>query len=1501
MQYDISSTSLRTNAARCSVSQARKMRGYVSILAIVLSGFQVQSAYADSVFWNGSANGDWFTDSNWVWDGHTPRASDSARIDSAGPLITSGQTGSVGTLFVGLGNTANLTLAGTLNSGTVTLGNSVGSNGAVTVSGGTWTNTGNLYIGNAGVGTVSLTSGATASSDATYLGASPGGTGTLTLAGQSSFTSSGTLYVGYGGTPSGTGGAGTVTVSSGTLSSATASLADGARTTGAVTITGAQSIWNNTGGLVIGNAGIASLTVSTGGQVTTGDAAVANLALADTSSLLITDANSKLTSTGSLIVGGAGGATLTVQNGGALVTGGAAIGRHSTSSATITGSGSSWTTGALQIGGDTADPTGTAGNGTLTINSSASVNSASVRVGAVSGATGTTTVDNATWTIGSGRIFVGDAGTGALTISNGATVSGTGGIIGNATGVSGSATVSDSSWTNTGNLYVGNNGNGTLTINAGGNVTALDGYVATLTGSNSAVTVTGANAKWALSGVFIAGYQSGTTANITLSDGGRISGLQGTLGDLAGSSGTMTVTGSGSLWSAAVDSAVTYSGYMNVGLSGNGALIISNGGGVSAYQFYIGNNSSSTGTVDISGTGSSMTITNNLLVGADGTGTMTLSDGAAVSANAIKIAYSAGSTGTLNIGSAAGQAARAAGTISANQIIFGLGAGKLVLNHTNTSYTLASAISGGGQVLARNGVTTLSGTNTYSGGTTISGGTLIGTATSFGSGAIVDNSALVVSGSGTFANTMSGTGSFEKTGAGTLTLSGANSYTGGTTISGGTLVVTTSNLTGSIVDNATLAFNQSFDGTFAGNISGSGNVIKDGTGTVTLTGTLAYSGTTTILAGQLIGNTTTIAGPVVNAGQITFSQNYDGTYTASISGSGSVLKSGSGTMILTNSSSYTGGTTISGGTLVGMATSFGSGGIVDNAALVVTGSGTLANTVSGTGTFEKTGSGKLILTGTNTYSGGTTVSGGILSVNGSIVSSVTVASGGTLGGYGSVGSVLVASNGTFAPGNSIGTVTTGGNVTFASGSTYDAEVNASGNSDKIIANGTVTIAGNTTLSVSPENKTDDGSTYAANTRYTIITATGGVQGTFSNVVDTFRYLTAAASYDSNAVYLTLTRSLGFADGLATSNSRAAARAVETLAATNPLYNAALYLQTGEAQTTFSQLAAEIHPSAAAALLERSRLSREKILDRLRGTADTRSVDSTADQAGGQTDAGVVPMPLSALGIWMSAFGSGDHFNGNGNAAALDAGGGGVLIGADAPFDDVWRLGVAAGYGHDTLKQGSMAASANVDSAYLSIYGKGTWGPASLRLGSIQAFQTIDTKRSVTASTLSNSLSSKYGAMTTQVFAEGAWRFDFDLTHAEPYANLAYVHLNTDGFNESGGAAGVSSSAKGYDRLYSVLGARFTRDIILPDARGNVSLGLGWQHAYGPSTATTAVSFSASNPFSISSTSTGKDTLFVDVGFGFDVTKQTRVSVGYKGGFGGGTNEQSASANLAIRF
>ncbi|WP_261921255.1 autotransporter-associated beta strand repeat-containing protein [Salmonella enterica] len=299
----------------------------------------------------------------------------------------------------------------------------------------------------------------------------------------------------------------------------------------------------------------------------------------------------------------------------------------------------------------------------------------------------------------------------------------------------------------------------------------------------------------------------------------------------------------------------------------------------------------------------------------------------------------------------------------------------------NTGGDFDNAISGSGQVVkSGDEMLTLSGSNSYTGGTTISGGTLVvSNVEALGSGDVTDNATLELNTGGDFDNNIGGTGSVVKSGDKTLTLSGANSYTGGTTISGGTLVATNVEAlgTGDITDNATLELNAGGD--FTNNIGGTGSVVKSGDKTLTLSGTNTYSGGTLISDGTLVASNVEALGTGNVTDNATLELSTGGDFANNIGGTGSVVKSGDKTLTLSGANSYTGGTTISGGTLVASnVEALGSGDITDNATLELNTGGDFDNAISGSGQVVKSGDKTLTLSGANSYSGATTISGGTL-------------------------------------------------------------------------------------------------------------------------------------------------------------------------------------------------------------------------------------------------------------------------------------------------------------------------------------------------------------------------------------------------------------------------------------------------------------------------------------------------------------------------------------------
>lgn len=1048
-------------------------------IGLVLAG----SDPALAVDWTGSTSSDWFTGTNWVGGAPTGTTDVWIRTITPNPPVIGTAGAQAKVVFDGLSaSMGDLTIegGGTLSSVDSHLGSDSGSTGTATVTGAgsDWTNSGNFYVGDFGTGTLTIEDGASASDSFGFIGAAIGSTGSLTVTGAgSSFSNTNNLYVGSSGN-------GTLEIrDDGTVSDTLGLIGVENGSIGVATVDGQGSSWNNSSDLYVGVHGNGTLQIQNGASVTSAQGQIGINADA-VGAVTVDGTGSSWTNSGDLIVGNQGAGTLDILNGGEVANASSYIGNQAGSTGAVTVDGSSWTnSGDLNVGN--------VGTGTLTIQNGGKVANANGTIGYLPGATGTVTVNgaNSSWT-NSGSLHVGSYGAGTLIIQNGGTVSSINGYVSAAGGALGNVTVdgAGSSWVNSGIVNIGIFDTGTLTIRNGGKVTntlSIVGYFAGVTGT---VTVDGANSTWVNSGDLTLGYNGDGT--LTIQSGGKVTDTSGYIGNNAGSIGNATVDGASSTW--------INSGNLYVGNLGAGTLNIQNGGQVSNATGYIGYGSGSTGAVTVDGAGSSWTVDGALTVADAGTGSLTVRNGATVDVGAtLTIASASGSTGTVNIGAAAGDAATAAGTLSASQVTFGQGSGTLVFNHTSTSYDFAAPLSGNGSVRQLAGFT---------------------------------------------------------------------------------------NLTG-------------------------------------------------------------------------------------------------------NSAGFMGTTTVEGGTLA---------------------------------------------------------------VNGSLGGALDVLAAGRLQGGGTIGGTVVA--GTVAPGNSIGTINVVGDIEFKAGSTYEVEIDAAGQGDRIAASGTATIGGGTVEVLNAPG------TYVVGTRYTILTATSGLTGSFVGLTQaaplSTPFLSFTLNYDASAAYLDVTRSdLTFGSIGTTPNQRAVGGGLDSLPLSSPLLNAVSQLDTASVQSALDQLSGEIHASIVSSLIEDSHFVRDVATDRLRSAFDTAGATELPVMSYASDGPDLVPATTDLLAVWGQGFGSWGHADGDGNAARLGRSTGGFFIGADGVAFETWRLGLLAGYSRTDFDVTDRGSSGESDNYHVGIYGGTRWGDLALRAGAAYSWHDIRTDRSVDFTGFADSLKDDYHAGTGQVFGE----------------------------------------------------------------------------------------------------------------------------------------------------
>ncbi|WP_434723750.1 autotransporter domain-containing protein [Mesorhizobium sp. RIZ17] len=541
------------------------------------------------------------------------------------------------------------------------------------------------------------------------------------------------------------------------------------------------------------------------------------------------------------------------------------------------------------------------------------------------------------------------------------------------------------------------------------------------------------------------------------------------------------------------------------------------------------------------------------------------------------------------------------------------------------------------------------------------------------------------------------------------------------------------------------------------------------------------------------------------------------------------------------------------------------------------------------GGLLKLGPGSLRLTGDSTYSGDTLVNGGLLALDGSIVSTVTVNSAGTLGGVGRVGALVAKDGGWVSPGNSIGTLSVSGDAKLEKGSSLLVEVDGDGNSDKLAVDGKATLLGGVVM-VIPEAPvlTQAVMDTLVGQTYTILTAAGGVEGTFAGAQSYYTFIGTDLAYHPGDVTLTLNR-VAFADVGRTFNQQETASGIESLGAGNPIYDAILASTIDDdPASTFAALSGDIHASLKGVLIEDGRIVRDAASARVRATLG--GIVTTTAATDASNDTGIAPTN------WAQAYGSWASIGSDGNAAELDRKIGGFLTGTDGFIANDWRLGFLVGYANTALF--GAASSANIDSYQIGVYGGTRWDAIGLSFGAAYARHDIDTTRSVAG----YSAQANYSGDSVQIFGEAGYTIDTAFAVLEPFVGAAYTHLSTDGFAETNsGPYGLSGSGSSTDVTTTTLGLRASHHFSLGGTRATASGMIGWRHAVGHVTPEAALAFKGGDIFVNRGLPIARDALVFEAGFDVDLATNAKLGLSHNGQIGNGFNAHTVKTNLTIKF
>ncbi len=760
-------------------------------------------------------------------------------------------------------------------------------------------------------------------------------------------------------------------------------------------------------------------------------------------------------------------------------------------------------------------------------------------------------------------------------------------------------------------------------------------------------------------------------------------------------------------------------------------------------------------------------------------------------------------------------------------------------------------------------------------------------------------------GEGYFSGQIVGAGGLTKVGTGTFYMDGAAEYTGMTRIEQGIYNTHVNGLSDTVINNSTLMIDHTYEYAeeaivaYSGDISGDGELIKTGNGVVWLRGDNSYEGGTQIESGALIGNTQSLQGDFTNSADLGFYQIEDGEFSGHVQGDGRLFKFGPGKLSLTAENSHTGGTFFTGTLAINHDAALGdvnSALHITNGILEITDNVTssrsirldgggggfdtsefnleLAGYISGYGALNKLGVGALHLTGVSGFAGLTQVQEGRLDVGGlfgdlqvviamldpccpqPVVPNprniIRISQGAELGGDGLIYADVINS-GRIARGTEIGDLDVIGNMDFNAGSSFLVKVNAAGEADRIRLSG---FHAKATLQGGHVNVEAQSGEYKKRTRYTILTAPGGVEGQFADVSSNFAFLDPQLSYDPQNVFLRLTRNdVEYADVGVNPTQRAAGRAMDSMGqhatadaafvldrfdaltaaeASSALQSIAGSDISGTSQTTQLQQRALVQTTS-------NRLAYLDSQDGMTGHAAFSEAHRWVDQGASNPQAFYAvlnaakdnaPLQSQLQGVWIRGFGGAGSVDGGAGAGDTSYDVYGFLAGYDRSIRSGVTYGVMGGYSEGDTSQDRPQSDAKTESWQVGGYGR--YRRSNVHFDAVLSYSSnqVDNSRRVVVGGMTRQAKADFDGRAFNAYLEAAF-VDMGRVNIQPYASLQFIRQYWDGYTETGaGALNLKVEDSSNNSLRSTFGIRSSFSLETEsDAPNTLELRAGWSHEF----------------------------------------------------------------------
>jgi outer membrane autotransporter protein len=524
------------------------------------------------------------------------------------------------------------------------------------------------------------------------------------------------------------------------------------------------------------------------------------------------------------------------------------------------------------------------------------------------------------------------------------------------------------------------------------------------------------------------------------------------------------------------------------------------------------------------------------------------------------------------------------------------------------------------------------------------------------------------------------------------------------------------------------------------------------------------------------------------------------------------------------------------GSLAGGGTTGGNVTLGTGALTTGDGSSTIyAGTISGTGSLVKTGTGTFTLSGANTYTGTTTIDAGSLSVTGSLASPVIISPAGTLKGNSTINANVI-NKGTIAPGNSIGTISIAGNYTQNAGSVYQVEVNEEGQSDRLNVGGTATLNGGTVAVMAESGIFRLRTPYTILTAGSIAGTFANVTSNLAFLTPSLSYdathvylLLARNTTDFSAVAYT-----GNQKAVASALDRIALSAggdmedvINTLLYLSPSGARGAYDQMGGlTHSALTGVTFSTFNTYIGAIAERTKSFMTG------GSSSSFAGRSGMLALGGDAVSDTAGALITALGraqgerspssgLWAQGYGSVGDRRADDISSRYGYDTSGMMAGLDRQVADSLRLGISLGYSSTKAYMKELPDKATISSYQGALYGIYRNDPWYVSSVAAYGYNRYDTTRGISFGQIARRANVAYGGHTLGGYAEAGYRIVAAPVDVIPMVSLTGTSLMRNSFQErDAGAMNLDADAGRTSSLVGSLGVRLRKDYAV--SSGNVT-------------------------------------------------------------------------------